>query len=141
MNKDNSNETSHLKVLNQYIKDLSYENLQKNGKPNYNIKDNNTSIDINVIYEPYDEDHFGVTVKIIINCKSKKNEAGIFYLELDYFGFFEVENIESFRKDQLPSEGAKIIFPFARSIVANITQNGGNIPILLDNVDFKLIKS
>jgi|TARA_B100000768_G_C11147669_1_gene318896 preprotein translocase subunit SecB len=141
MNKVNSVETPHLNVLNQYIKDLSYENLQKNGAPNYNIKDNNTAIDIRVTYEPYDEDHFGVIIKITIDCKSKKNEANIFYLELDYFGFFQVENIKSFKKDQLPSEGAKIIFPFARSIIANITQNGGNIPIILDNVNFKLIKS
>jgi preprotein translocase subunit SecB len=33
-----------------------------------------------------------------------------------------------------------LIFPFARSIVANLTQNGGSIPILLENVDFNLIK-
>ena len=141
MNKVISDETPHLKVLNQYIKDLSYENTQKNGETKINIKDNNTSIDINVIYKPFDEEHFGVSVKILINCKSKKSNENIFYLELDYFGFFEVHNIRSFKKDQLTSEGAKIIFPFARSIIANISQNGGNIPIILDNVDFKLIKT
>ena len=141
MNKVMSEEAPHLKVLNQYIKDLSYENNQKNGETKINIKDNNTSIDINVIYEPFDEEHFGVTIKIIVNCKSKKSSTNIFYLELDYFGFFEVQNIKNFKKDQLTAEGAKIIFPFARSIIANITQNGGNIPIILDNVDFKLIKT
>jgi preprotein translocase subunit SecB len=141
MNKVVNDETPHLKVLNQYIKDLSYENTQKKGETKINIKDNNTSIDINVIYEPFDEEHFGVTIKILINCKSKKNNTNIFYLELDYFGFFEVQNIRNFKKDQLPAEGAKVIFPFARSIIANITQNGGNIPIILDNVDFKLIKT
>ena len=75
------------------------------------------------------------------NCKSKKNQTSIFQLELDYLGFFEADSIKRFNKNKLSSEGAKIIFPFARSIVANVTQNGGNIPIVLNNVDFDLIKS
>ena len=37
------------------------------------------------------------------------------------------------------SDGAKIIFPFARSIIASVTQNGGSIPIVLDNPDFNLL--
>ena len=67
--------------------------------------------------------------------------GGIFRFIWEYLGFFKIENMKSFNKDRLSSEGAKIIFPFARSIIATITQNGGNIPIVLDNVDFSLIKS
>ena len=141
MNKVNNNETPHLKILNQYIKDLSYENFQKNNVHNSNIKDNDTTIDIKVINEPYDDEHFGVIIKIIINSKSKKEKNNVFLLELDYFGFFKIDNIKSFDINKLSSEGAKVIFPFARFIIANITQNGGNIPIILDNVDFNLMKS
>ena len=141
MNKANSNEMPHLNVLNQYIKDLSYENLQKNAGQTTNIKDNNTSIDIKVIYKPHDENHFEVLIKIKIICNSKKNKATIFQLELDYLGLFNAENVKDFDRDKLSSEGAKIIFPYVRSIIATITQNGGNIPIVLDNVDFNLIKS
>ena len=141
MNKVNNGKTPHLNILNQYIKDLSYENFQKNVGQTANIKDNETSIDIKVIYKPYNQNHFEVLIKITIICNSKKDRAIIFQLELEYLGFFKVENIESFNKDRLSSEGAKIIFPFARSIIATITQNGGYIPIVLDNVDFKLIKS
>ena len=141
MNKVINIEIPHLKVLNQYIKDLSYENLQKNVSQTFDISDNDISIDIKLIYKPYDTDHFEVLMKITINCESKKNRTSIFQLELDYLGFFEADNIKRFNKDKLSSEGAKIIFPFARSIVANVTQNGGNIPIVLDNVDFNLIKS
>ena len=141
MNKVNNDEILHLNILNQYIKDLSYENLQKNVGQTANIKDNDTSIDIRVIYKPYNQNHFEVLIKITIICNSKKDRTIIFQLELEYLGFFKVENIDSFNKDRLSSEGAKIIFPFARSIIATITQNGGNIPIVLDNVDFSLIKS
>ena len=141
MNKVNNRKIPHLNILNQYIKDLSYENLQNNGIKNFNQKENDTSIDINVIYEPKSDNNFEVIIKVKINCKSRNKKSIIFHLELDYYGFFELEKIKNFDRDKLSSEGAKIIFPFARSIIANITQNGGNMPIILDNVNFDLMKS
>ena len=141
MNKVVNDETSNLIILNQYIKDLSYENFQKNGTQNFNIKENNTNIEINVIHEPYGEINFGVSIKITINCKSKKEKNTIFHLELDYYGLFKSENTKLVDKNKLASEGARIIFPFARSIIASVTQNGGFMPIILDNVNFNLMKS
>ena len=141
MNKVKNDEISNLIVLNQYIKDLSYENFQKNGTQNFNTKENNTNIEINVIHEPYGEINFGVSIKITINCKSKKEKNTIFHLELDYYGLFKAENTNLVDKNKLASEGARIIFPFARSIIASVTQNGGFMPIILDNVNFNLMKS
>lgn len=141
MSKVINDETSNLIILNQYIKDLSYENFQKNGTQNFNTKENSTNIEINVIHEPYGEINFGVSIKITINCKSKKEKNTIFHLELDYYGLFKSENTEFVDKNKLASEGARIIFPFARSIIASVTQNGGFMPIILDNVNFNLMKS
>ena len=141
MNKVVNDETSNLIILNQYIKDLSYENFQKNGTQNFNTKENNTNIEINVIHEPYGEINFGVSIKITINCKSKKEKNTIFHLELDYYGLFKSENTKLVDKNKLVSEGARMIFPFARSIIASVTQNGGFMPIILDNVNFNLMKS
>ena len=141
MNKVVNDETSNLIILNQYIKDLSYENFQKNGTNNFNAKENNTNIEINVIHEPYGEVNFGVNIKITINCKSKKEKNTIFHLELDYYGLFKSEGKKLVDKNKLASEGARIIFPFARSIIASVTQNGGFMPIILDNVTFNLMKS
>ena len=141
MNKVVNDETSNLIILNQYIKDLSYENFQKNGTQNFNTKENNTNIEINVIHEPYGEINFGVSIKITINCKSKKDNNTIFHLELDYYGLFKSENTKLVDKNKLASEGARIIYPFARSIIASVTQNGGFMPIILDNVNFNLMKS
>ena len=141
MNKVVNDETSNLIILNQYIKDLSYENFQKNGTQNFNTKENNTNIEINVIHEPYGEINFGVSIKITINCKSKKEKNTVFHLELDYYGLFKSENTKLVDKSKLVSEGARIIFPFARSIIASVTQNGGFMPIILDNVNFNLMKS
>jgi len=141
MNKVVNDETSNLIILNQYIKDLSYENFQKNGTQNFDIKENSTNIEINVIHEPYGEINFGVSIKITINCKSKKEKNTVFHLELDYYGLFKSENTKLVDKNKLASEGARIIFPFARSIIASVTQNGGFMPIILDNVNFNLLKS
>ena len=141
MNKVVNDETSNLIILNQYIKDLSYENFKKNGTQNFNTKENNTNIEINVIHEPYGEINFGVSIKITINCKSKKEKNTIFHLELDYYGLFKSENTKLVDKNKLVSEGARMIFPFARSIIASVTQNGGFMPIILDNVNFNLMKS
>ena len=141
MSKVINDETSNLIILNQYIKDLSYENFQKNGTQNFNTKENNTNIEINVIHEPYGEINFGVSIKITINCKSKKEKNTIFHLELDYYGLFKSDNTKLVDKNKLASEGARIIFPFARSIIASVTQNGGFMPIILDNVNFNLMKS
>ena len=141
MNKIINDETSNLIILNQYIKDLSYESFQKNGTQNFNTKENNTNIEINVIHEPYGETNFGVSIKITINSKSKKESNTIFHLELDYYGLFKSEGKKLVDKNKLASEGARIIFPFARSIIANVTQNGGFMPVMLDNVSFNLMKS
>jgi len=141
MNKVVNDETSNLIILNQYIKDLSYENFQKNGTQKFDIKENSTNIEINVIHEPYGEINFGVSIKITINCKSKKEKNTVFHLELDYYGLFKSENTKLVDKNKLASEGARIIFPFARSIIASVTQNGGFMPIILDNVNFNLMKS
>ena len=141
MSKVINDETSNLIILNQYIKDLSYENFEKNGTQNFNTKENSTNIEINVIHEPYGEINFGVSIKITINCKSKKEKNTIFHLELDYYGLFKSENTKLVDKNKLASEGARIIFPFARSVIASVTQNGGFMPIILDNVNFNLMKS
>ena len=141
MNKVVNDETSNLIILNQYIKDLSYENFQKNGTQNFDINENSTNFEINVIHEPYGEINFGVSIKITINCKSKKEKNTVFHLELDYYGLFKSENTKLVDKNKLVSEGARIIFPFARSIIASVTQNGGFMPVILDNVNFNLMKS
>ena len=141
MSKVINDETSNLIILNKYIKDLSYENFQKNGTQNFDINENSTNFEINVIHEPYGEINFGVSIKITINCKSKKEKNTVFHLELDYYGLFKSENTKLVDKNKLVSEGARIIFPFARSIIASVTQNGGFMPVILDNVNFNLMKS
>ena len=132
----NQNTKPTLSILNQYIKDLSYENPQSINLIQSKDKSPDISINMNATLQSYDNDCIGVTFKIICNAYSEKQQ--LFLLELDYFGFFKIINNTGFDNDVLTNEAIRLIFPFARLIVANITQNGGYLPIILDNVDFNL---
>jgi preprotein translocase subunit SecB len=138
MTKSNEFLRPQLNILNQYIKDLSYENPQSINQILSNNITSDVSLDMNAFYQSFDNDCFGITLKIVCHSIFDKNK--LFYLELDYFGFFKLLNNINFEEDILTNEAVRLIFPFARSIVANLTQNGGSIPILLENVDFNLIK-
>ena len=138
MTKSNEFLRPQLNILNQYIKDLSYENPQSVSQILSNNKTSSVSVDMNALYQSFDNDCFEITLKIICHSTIEKNK--LFHLELDYFGFFKILNNINFEEDILTNEAVRLIFPFARSIVANLTQNGGSIPILLENVDFNLIK-
>ena len=127
-----------LNILNQYIKDLSYENFQSTKLIKSAKITSDVSLDMNAFFQSYENDCIGVTLKII--CSSTFEKQKIFHLELDYFGFFKIINNLNFEENILTNEAARLIFPFARSIIANLTQNGGSIPILMDNVDFNLMK-
>ena len=136
----NVNEFSRpqLNILNQYIKDLSYENPQSSDLIQTKKVTSDVSLDVNAFFQSYDKDCFGVTLKIL--CNSTFEQEMVFHLELDYFGFFKIVDNLNFEEETLTNEAARLIFPFARSIIANLTQNGGSIPILLDNIDFNLLK-
>ena len=138
MNNVNEFPRPQLNILNQYIKDLSFENLQSNNLINSSKITPDVSLDVNAFFQSYDKDCIGITLKIV--CSATFKEEKLFHLEMDYFGFFKIINNLNFVEDILTNEAARLIFPFARSIIANLTQNGGSIPIFLDNIDFNLMK-
>ena len=136
----NQNSRLQLSILNQYIKDLSYENPQTITSIMANKQSPDVSLSMNALFQSFEKDCFGVTLEIKCNLIFETHK--LFHLELYYFGFFKIINTNhSFDNNILTNEGSRLIFPFARSIVASITQNGGSIPILLDNMDFNLIKN
>lgn len=134
MNNVNEITSPTLKIINQYIKDLSFENNEKVGVKNIDIDKNKILIDSNVIYESYKNNFFS----LILRYKIEAVES--FYLELDYFGFFKIEGPENYDKNEASKKAAQLLFPFVRNIIAIISQNGGIMPILLDNINISLTK-
>ena len=87
----NLNKENNIKLLKNYIQDLSFENPQ-NINENNSINNNNNNIKINmdVIFKPYEDNFFSLILKYSLDCSSKQNEKKLFNLELDYFGLFEI---------------------------------------------------
>ena len=141
MNNVNVNKNNTIKLLKNYIQDLSFENPQNiNDNNSVNNNNNNMNISMNVIYKPYENSFFSLTLKYKLDCASKQNNKKLFNLELDYFGFFEIFEQNQNQKI-LTEKGIKLLFPFAKEIIETITQKGGSVPILLREIDFELKKS
>jgi preprotein translocase subunit SecB len=125
-----------LDVNAQFIKDLSFENPQilkmlQSGEPLPEI-----DIKINVTHHSLDtpDTH---EVSIIVHAKGTKNGSEVFVFELNYAGVFTIKNIdESLLHPILMIECPRILFPYVRNIVSEVTRDGGYPPLLLKPVDF-----
>jgi preprotein translocase subunit SecB len=130
-----------LHVAGQYVRDLSFENIavQKALRPT-------TKPDIAVQIgadagKRGDTGQYEVLTKFAITAKLPEGVEGagetVFLLELEYGGLFTVENVPD---DQLRPflliEGPRMLFPFIRRIVADVSRDGGFPPLLLDSIDF-----
>ena len=137
MSNVNVNKSDSIKLIKNYIHDLSFENPQ-NINENNSVNNNNNDIDVNmnVIYKPYNKNFFSLNLKYTLDCSSKKNNIILFNLELDYFGFFEILGENNHNQKLLTEKGVKLLFPFVKEIIEDITRKGGSIPILLNDVDF-----
>ena len=123
-----------LMVLAQYIKDLSFENpnapgsLQQAAQPQINIS-------VNVTASPLTDTDIEVTLRL----EGKAEAAGtvMFNIELEFAGVFRVQNVPQDQVQPLVLiECPRILFPFAREIVATSVRNGGFPPLMLDPIDF-----
>lgn len=123
-----------LQVLAQYIKDLSFENPQapqslQSAKPQLEVG-------VDVQARPLGIDQYEVILRIRGDAGSAPNQK-IFVVELVYGGVFMMRGIpQEGIQPVLLIECPRILFPFARQIVANVTQAGGFPPLLLDPIDF-----
>ncbi len=123
-----------LMVLAQYIKDLSFENpnapgsLQQTTQPQI-------SISVNVTANPLSDTDIEVTLRT--EGKAETNGSVMFNIELEFAGVFRVQNVPSEQVQPLVLiECPRILFPFAREIIATSVRNGGFPPLLLDPIDF-----
>ena len=137
----NKNNSDHTKLIRHYIKDLSFENPQDINQ-NKTIQNHNSLItsNMNVIYKPYKNNFFSLILKITLDCSTKEEKNKLSYLEMDYFGFFKCLTTELDKK-LLTESGLKLLFPFAKTIIEEISQKGGSVPIFLDNIDYNLLEN
>ena len=124
-----------LNVLVQYTKDLSFESPGAPTTLRARDKAPNISINVNVNANPVGETEFDV--QLSLNAKAVDGEQVLFNVELVYGGVFRVAGFP--QEHMLPIlfiECPRMLFPFARQIVADCTRNGGFPPLMIDPIDF-----
>jgi preprotein translocase subunit SecB len=83
------------------------------------------------------EHQYEVATKLNITSRNKENQEALFVMEMDYVGVFHVENVpEEQLHPFLLIECPRMIFPFIRRIVSDVTRDGGFPPLNLENIDF-----
>lgn len=126
---------SSVQILAQYVKDISFENP---GAPD-SLRDRQTSPQININIEIGRQMLDGNTVEVtlMLSASAKRDGGTVFLCELEYAGLFAFSNMDAEQAQPLILvECPRLLFPFARQIMAELTQNGGFPPILLDPPDF-----
>jgi preprotein translocase subunit SecB len=124
-------------MVAQYVKDFSFEN--PNAPAVYNWP-NQPQIDVqfNIGTQQVAENIFESSLKIDVTAKAPEGTA--FQLELLYGGLFALQNIpEDAMQPFLLGEAPRLLFPFARRIVADAVRDGGFPPLMLDPIDFNAL--
>ena len=126
-----------MKVLGQFIRDLSFENVMaQKGAAGEVQPDVNVQVSLDAKKRPTDQ-QFEVVIKLTITSKTKESGDMLFVMEIEYAGIFHIDGVP---EDQLHPflliECPRMLFPFLRRIVSDVTRDGGYPPLNLDNIDF-----
>jgi preprotein translocase subunit SecB len=126
-----------MRVLGQFIRDMSFENIMaQKGAPSDVQPDVQVQVNLDAKKRTVDN-QYESAIKLNVTSKAKDGDQVLFVLEIDYVGVFHVENVP---EDQLHPflliECPRMIFPFLRRVVSDVTRDGGFPPLNLENIDF-----
>lgn len=127
-----------MNVLAQFIRDMSFENMvaQKGLTSGEVQPDIQVAVSLDARKRPT-ENQYEVIQKFKVTSKNKANGETLFLLEVDYGGIFHLEGLP---EDQLHPflliECPRILFPFIRRIISDVTRDGGFPPLNVDTVDY-----
>ena len=124
-------------VLAQYIRDLSFENILAQKGVSGNVT---PDIQIQVKLDARKRsvtDQYETVIKLNIDSKSKDTNDQLFLLEIEYAGVFTVTGVPDEQLHPfLMIECPRMIFPFLRRVVSDLTQDGGFPALNLETIDF-----
>ena len=133
-NPDASDASTILQVIAQYVKDLSFENpnapgnLQQKTEPKVEV-----NVDVGAV--KVSETAYEVTLTTAVT--GYNDDAKLFIAELTYAGVFAFTGIEDTElQPYLLIECPRLLFPFSRAIIADVTRDGGFPPLLIQPIDF-----
>lgn len=127
-----------MQILAQFIRDLSFENvLAQKGLQSGDVRpDIQVQVSLDAKKRQVDS-HYEVAQKYKITAKNQVNGEMLFLMELDYAGVYLIEGVPDEQMHPfLLIECPRLLFPFVRRIVSDMTRDGGFPPLNLDSVDF-----
>jgi len=126
-----------MSTLAQYVRDMSFENILAQKGASGDVQ---PDVSVQVNLEPrkrQTENQCEVIVKLKVESKAKDSGTPLFLLEIDYAGLFQIEGIPDEQLHPfLLIECPRMLFPFLRRIVSDVTRDGGFPPLNLENIDF-----
>ncbi|MFT6650350.1 MAG: preprotein translocase subunit SecB [Celeribacter sp.] len=127
-----------MQILGQFVRDMSFENilaqkgLKTEGRPNISVQ-----VALDAKKRDGAENQFEVAIKLNVKSETENASDTLFILELDYAGIFHIENVPDAQMHPfLMIECPRMLFPFTRRIVHDLTRDGGFPPLNLDTIDF-----
>ncbi len=126
-----------MRVLGQFIRDMSFENIMaQKGAPSDVQPDVKVQVNLDA-KKRSGENQYETAIKLNITSKGKDTDTTLFVFEIDYVGVFQIEGVpEDQMHPYLLIECPRMIFPFLRRVVSDVTRDGGFPPLNLENIDF-----
>ena len=119
----------------QYIKDMSFENPRAPASIFSLREPPQMDVSINLGAQRLDEKVFELAIHI--SCRAVADKTTVFLCDVVYAGVIELHNIaDDALEPTLFIQGAQLLYPFARRVIADITRDGGFPPLQLDPMDF-----
>lgn len=126
-----------MNILTQFIRDMSFENvLAQQGTGGEVTPDVEVGVNLDA-KKRQKENQYEVSAKVTVGSRNKGTDQQLFLMELEYVGVFHIEGVPD---DQLHPflliECPRMMFPFIRRIVSDVTRDGGFPPLNLENIDW-----
>ena len=126
-----------LNVLTQFVRDMSFENILARKAGSGQVQ---PDVKVQVALDAKKRDtanQYEVMMKLTVKSVAQGTDDALFLLELEYAGVFNIEGVPD---DQMHPflliECPRMLFPFVRRIVSDVTRDGGYPPLNLENIDF-----
>ncbi len=126
-----------MKILTQFVRDLSFENIMAQKGISGEVQPD-VNVQVNLDAKKRSVEHqYEVAIKLKITSKAKEGGEELFLLEIDYAGLFHIQGVPDEQMHPfLLIECPRMLFPFLRRIVSDITRDGGYPALNLETIDF-----
>ena len=124
------------RIVAQFIRDMSFENIMAQRGVGGDVQPE-IAVQVNLDARKRGENQYEVVIKLKITSKNKEGGDNLFLLEIEYAGIFEITGLpDEQMHPYLLIECPRMLFPFLRRIVSDVTRDGGFPPLNLENIDF-----